>query len=155
MALDPITAGFELGGKLIDRFMPNKAEADMAKLELAKMALDGELTKLLEASKLSMAQLDQETRIAEAQTAINKADAESGNWVQTNWRPMFGWVCVIAFAWNLVLGPMAHFVLSIFGVSPGFTEANMETMLPALFGILGFGAYRTYERVSGSIPKGK
>ena len=148
MALDPITAGFELGGKLIDRFMPNKAEAEMAKLELAKMAMGGELTKLIEGSKLTMAHLDQDARIAEAQAAINKADAESGNWIQTNWRPMFGWVCVAAFAWAYVVGPILHFILTTSGVACSLPETEMEVLLPALFGLLGFGAYRTYEKVN-------
>jgi hypothetical protein len=155
MALDPITAGFELGGKLIDRFLPNKQEADMAKLELAKMAMDGELNKMLEASKLTLAQLDQETRIAEGQIEINKIEAASDHWFHNGWRPAFAWTCILAFFWNLFLGPFVHFVLSTFGISCNLYEANLEILLPPLFGLLGLGAYRTYERINGAIPKGK
>ena len=34
MALDPITAALDIGGKLIDRFFPDPTQRDAAKLEL-------------------------------------------------------------------------------------------------------------------------
>lgn len=50
MALDPITAITDLvsgvGGKLIDRLWPDPAQAQAAKIELAKMAESGELARL-------------------------------------------------------------------------------------------------------------
>ena len=37
MALDPLSAALEIGGKLIDRLWPDPAQAAQAKLELLKM----------------------------------------------------------------------------------------------------------------------
>jgi hypothetical protein len=42
MALDPVTAVLDIGGKLIDRMWPDPAVADQAKLELLKMQQTGE-----------------------------------------------------------------------------------------------------------------
>jgi len=46
MTLDPLSAVFEIGGKLIERFFPDPAKAQEAKLELLRMQQSGELAKL-------------------------------------------------------------------------------------------------------------
>lgn len=46
MSFDPISAVFDIGGKVIDRLWPNPADRDAAKLELLKMQQNGELAKL-------------------------------------------------------------------------------------------------------------
>jgi len=43
MALDPITAALDIGGKLIDKLWPDPAQRDLAKLELLKMQQSGQL----------------------------------------------------------------------------------------------------------------
>uniref|UniRef100_A0A6H1ZM45 Putative holin n=1 Tax=viral metagenome TaxID=1070528 RepID=A0A6H1ZM45_9ZZZZ len=46
MAFDPITAILDVGGKLIDKLLPDPEAKMKAKIELEKMAQDGELTEL-------------------------------------------------------------------------------------------------------------
>lgn len=46
MALDPITAALDIGGKLIDRLFPNPEQRDEAKLKLVEMQTNGELAKI-------------------------------------------------------------------------------------------------------------
>lgn len=46
MALDPLTAILDIGGKVIDKFFPDKDEANRQKIELIRMAQDGELKEL-------------------------------------------------------------------------------------------------------------
>lgn len=46
MAFDPISAAFEIGGKLLDRFFPDPAQKSAAALELAKMKESGELARM-------------------------------------------------------------------------------------------------------------
>lgn len=52
MAFDPITAGIDLakevGGKLIDHFLPDPNEAAKAKVELTKMEQDGRLQEMVQ-----------------------------------------------------------------------------------------------------------
>ena len=42
MALDPVTAVLDIGGKLIDRMWPDPAQAATAKLELIKLQQSGD-----------------------------------------------------------------------------------------------------------------
>ena len=46
MSFDPITALLDVGGKLIDKLLPDPEAKLKAKVELEKMAQDGELTEL-------------------------------------------------------------------------------------------------------------
>lgn len=63
MALDPVSAALEVGGKLIDKFWPDAGEAEKAK----------------QAQFLAtfMAQAD-----------IVKTEAASSHWLAANWRPI-------------------------------------------------------------------
>lgn len=78
--------------------------------------------------------------IALAQIAVNREEAK-GNWFQAGWRPATGWVCVLGFAVNFLISPLA----AGFGVD--IPQADTSTMLPVLMGMLGLGGLRTYERV--------
>ena len=78
--------------------------------------------------------------IALAQIEVNKAEAK-GNWFQAGWRPATGWVCVLGFAVNFLISPLA----AGFGVD--IPQADTSTMLPVLMGMLGLGGMRTYERM--------
>ena len=78
--------------------------------------------------------------IALAQIEVNKAEAK-GNWFQAGWRPATGWVCVLGFAVNFLISPLA----AGFGVD--IPQADTSTMLPVLMGMLGLGSMRTYERM--------
>ena len=81
-------------------------------------------------------------QIALAQIEVNKAEAR-GNWFQSSWRPATAWVCVLGFAVNFLISPLA----APFGfIVP---QADTSTMLPVLMGMLGLGGLRTMERVKG------
>ena len=75
MALDPISAALDIGGKLIDRLWPDPTQAAAAKLELLKMQQEGDLAVMV------------------AQTDINKIEAGSSSLFVAGWRPFVGWVC--------------------------------------------------------------
>jgi hypothetical protein len=75
-----------------------------------------------------------------AQLAINKEEAK-GNWFQSSWRPLTGYVCVLGFAVNFLVSPIA----AGFGVV--IPQADTGTMLPVLMGLLGLGGMRSFERV--------
>jgi hypothetical protein len=70
VAIDPATALLEVGGKLIDRFLPSQADQDAAKLELLRLHQSGELS------------------LIAAQSSIIKAEAESEHWLASCWRPI-------------------------------------------------------------------
>lgn len=70
MALEPITAALDIGGKLIDRLWPDPAQAAQAKVQLLEMAQKGELAQLT------------------ASAEIVKTEAASSHWLAANWRPI-------------------------------------------------------------------
>lgn len=78
--------------------------------------------------------------IALAQIEVNREEAK-GNWFQAGWRPATGWVCVLGFAVNFLISPLA----AGFGID--IPQADTSTMLPVLMGMLGLGGLRTFERV--------
>lgn len=128
MAIDPVTAALDIGGKLIDRLWPDPTQRDLAKLELLKMQQQGEL----------------------AQIAVNQAEAANPNVFVSGWRPAIGWVCGLAFAWNWVGLPMTNALVTIFNDVPiTLAPADLSEMLPVLLGMLGLSGLRTVERLNG------
>jgi hypothetical protein len=88
-----------------------------------------------------------------AQVEVNKLEAQ-GNWMQRSWRPALGWVFVCGAAYTVIVQPVLTWASVNFGwVAPPVLEG--EAMWSMLAGMLGLGAYRTYERVSGVIPQGR
>ena len=76
-----LDAILNMGGKLIDKLIPDPEAKAKAQLELAKMAQDGELTKLANETKLYEVEQENVTRRAEA-------DMGSDSWLSKNIRPM-------------------------------------------------------------------
>lgn len=135
MSFDPITAGIDLLGKVIDRVLPNKVEADKAKAELLVMQTKGELDQLV-------GQLD-----------INKIEAGHQSVFVAGWRPFIGWVCGIALAYAALFEPIMRFVAKVgFAYNGEFPIIDHDITMQVLLGLLGLGAYRTYERVQGVVP---
>lgn len=138
MSFDPITAGIDLIGKVIDRVIPDRVAADKAKAEVLSMQAKGELDQLM------------------GQLEINKIEAGSQSVFVAGWRPFVGWICGIALAYAAILEPIMRFVAEVFFRYMGqFPEINTDITLQTLLGLLGLGAYRTYERVKGVIPPQK
>jgi uncharacterized membrane protein len=70
-----------VGGKLIDKLIPDPEAKAKAQLELAKMAQDGELAKMANDTELYKAE---QGNITER----HKADMGSDSWLSKNIRPM-------------------------------------------------------------------
>ena len=80
---------------------------------------------------------------------VNKEEAKSGNAFVAGWRPFIGWVCGLGCAWNWIGLPIAMFIADLLGRHVGLAQADLTEMLPLLFGILGLGGLRTYEKTQG------
>ena len=84
--------------------------------------------------------------IALAQIAVNREEAK-GNWFQSSWRPACAWVCVLGFAINFLVSPLA----AAFGII--VPQADTGTMLPVLMGMLGLATARSYDKVKKTTTK--
>ena len=95
-----------------------------------------------------LAELDAQLKLALAQTDINKADAQSGNFMQRNWRPFIGWVGGFALAYQFLLQPLLVWVsLAIdWPVPPPLANDMLFSLVTQL---LGLGAMRTFEKIKG------
>lgn len=135
--MDPITLTglFSIGSKLIDRFFPDKAASDAAKLELLKMTQTGEL-----------AQLAADTNLATKQADINIEEAKSDHFFVAGWRPAVGWVCALAFFAKYIGGPAVFVAAQFISKTIILPEIDMFEMMPILLGMLGLGAYRSYDK---------
>ena len=128
MALDPISAALDIGGKVIDRLWPDPAQAAAAKLELFKLQQSGEL----------------------AQLAVNTEEAKHPSVFVSGWRPAIGWICGLACAWNWIGLPVVKVALLIWSNRTiPLAPADLTDMLPILVGMLGLSGYRTIERLNG------
>jgi hypothetical protein len=79
-----------------------------------------------------------ELEMAKGQLAVNMEEAKNTNWFVAGWRPAVGWLCVTGLGYNTMVAPM-------FGLAAG----NFEVLITLLFGMLGLGGLRTYEKVTG------
>ena len=114
------------------RFLPE----DKQKRAEAEREIEAKLTE-------SLANIDL------ANLKINEADAKSGNWFQSGWRPFIGWSCGFALAYTYVMQPILTFVLAQAGYLVDLPAVNLGEMMPVLMGLLGLGGLRTFEKVKG------
>ena len=130
MAFDPITAGLDILGRVIDRVLPNKVEADRAKAELMTMQVKGELDQMM------------------GQLEINKTEAAHASIFVAGWRPASGWICNIGLAYTFLLQPLLTWACTVAGVAqpPGIPFDALYVLLGSL---LGVGTLRTVDKVKG------
>ena len=92
----PLAGLLEIGGKILDKVLPDPAAKAAAQLELLKLQQNGEL-----------AQLAATTDLAKLQIQTNQEEAKTGNWFIAGWRPFIGWVCGAALAYQYLVRPLA------------------------------------------------
>jgi hypothetical protein len=78
--------------------------------------------------------------IALQQIEVLKADAK-GNWFQSSWRPLIGWICGLGLGINYLVSP----ICAGFGIV--IPQADMSVMMPLLFGMLGLAGMRSFDKV--------
>ena len=91
--LDSVGLGplVEVGGKLIDRLIPDPAAAAKAKQELATLEQNGELAKMANEAKMYEVEQDNLTKRLQA-------DMDSDSWLSKNIRPMVLIFLLVAYS---------------------------------------------------------
>jgi hypothetical protein len=134
--MDPITAIASTVGTILDKIFPDAGERDKAKARLAELQINGELSAAADAVKIQIEQI-----------SVNREDAKSDSWFQRNWRPGCGWIGVVALGYASVIEPLARFIASVgFGYAGEFPVLDTTITMQVLFGILGLGAYRSFDK---------
>ena len=130
---------FSLGKTIIDKVWPDKVEAEKVKLKLFEMVQAGEFK-----------ELEAELERARMQVGVNTAEAQSGSNFRGGWRPFIGWICGLGLAYAVLLQPLITGVVQATVPNmQGFVMPDVQTdaLMALLFGMLGLGGYRTYEKV--------
>ena len=112
---------------VIDRVWPNPNEEAKVKLEALKIAM---------ASEMQVHKTNQE-------------EAKHKSIFVAGWRPAVGWVCVGGLTYGFIAYPLLTWASTLWGI-PAPPALDIVHMMGLLGGMLGFGAYRTYEGVKGT-----
>jgi roadblock/LC7 domain-containing protein len=118
-------------GTLIDRLIPDKAEAERARLDMEAALVNA-------ANDAAMAQVE-----------VNKIEAAHPSIFVAGWRPAIGWVCAAGLAWAFVFAPVASWGLVVSGVKAELPDIRTDYLLELVIAMLGMGGLRTFEKMRG------
>lgn len=120
---DAIAAGL----KVLDKFIPDPEAKAKAESELrgALLAWD------------------------QGQLNVNASEAANASVFVAGWRPFVGWVCGGALAYQYIVTPLACWFAAIAGYDMPTPPPLDEVLWQLLFGMLGMGGLRTFEKVKG------
>jgi len=96
-----------------------------------------------------------EAQLNKAQSEINLADAKSvsggiSGFLQRSWRPLIGFSCALAIAWEYVIKNFLIFFLAVFQVETQPLPAlDMGTLMPLVMALLGMAGIRSFEKIKG------
>lgn len=115
---------------VITRIWPDATESEKAKLALLSQ------------------ELEQEFRLQQGQIETNQEQAKHSSVFVAGARPAILWVCGAALAYASIIDPIMRFAARVwFGYEGEFPAIDTEITLQILFGMLGFGGYRTVEKI--------
>ena len=129
---------FDLVSPILDKvlsFIPNPVEREKVKVEQT-------------AALLAALQANDN-----AQLEVDKAEAANPNLFVSGWRPFCGWVAGVGMAWTFVLKPIADWAIAIY--HPGLITPSLDSqqLMTLLFGMLGMGALRSFDKYNGTETK--
>ena len=113
---------------------------------LDKAIPDADLKRKLSHDIATMAE-KQAHELAMAQVNVNKEEAK-GNWFQSSWRPLIGWICGLSLMINYMVSP----ICAGFGIA--IPQADMTVMMPLLLGMLGLAGMRSVDKYNKTDTKG-
>ena len=117
-----------VASKLLGKFIEDKDTKNKLAHEIATMAEK-------HAQELALQQIK-----------VNQEEAK-GNWFQSSWRPLIGWVCGLSLMINYMISP----ICAGFGII--IPQADMSVMMPLMFGLLGISGMRSYDKMKKTDTK--
>ena len=142
MAL-PIAAILGLGGKILERVIPDPVAREEARRQLVEIE-----------NRHDLAFLEADLAVINGQIENNKLETQHGGWFKGGWRPFVGWVCGLALGYKFIFYPLAVSVIQITAYFSGATPVPLEylpeidwiELSTILMGMLGLSGFRTYEK---------
>jgi hypothetical protein len=138
MAIWDLVAGPIIG--IINKLIPDKTAAAAAVAQLQQLQLQGALT----------SELEQLKAITTAQSDINKVEAASPSVFVAGPRPAIMWVCALALFFQYIVRPLIGVGFIVTGKPLSVPLPGLDdTLWQLMFGLLGLGAMRSYDKVKG------
>lgn len=115
----------DLANTVIGRIWPDKTEQEKAQLAAAVTLVQGQM-------------------------AVNQAEAANPSVFVAGWRPAIGWICGGALAFHYIVRPLLPWLFMLFGKPmPALPPLDLGDLFTILFGMLGLGGLRTFEKTKG------
>ncbi len=135
MGLPIIGPIIDIVNKVVDRAVPDPVQKAQLQIELAKLADQA-------------AQREHEEMMG--QIGTNTEEAKSQSLFVSGWRPAVGWIGAFGVGYSCVVEPMMNWVARvIFSYGGNFPILNTDQLFYLITGMLGFGGFRTYEKIKG------
>ena len=142
MSLDITTPwGAVINGviSVIDKVIPHPSQKAAAQLAVLQLQQTGQLEQLKADVQASLAQVD-----------VNKVEAASPSLFKSGWRPAVGWICAVALGVQFLLNPIGSWVAALMGHPVQFPPLDLGTLMSLLFGLVGLGAMRSFDKKVGT-----
>ncbi|MEM6683545.1 MAG: 3TM-type holin [Pseudomonadota bacterium] len=83
------------------------------------------------------------------QAEINKIEAAHRSIFVAGWRPFIGWVCGLGILWAFIGHPVFEWVITLRNLDMAPPDINTDNLLELVLAMLGLGALRTAEKLTG------
>lgn len=135
-----ITAGLQI----INKFIKDPEQAAQAQIEMMKIKQSSEFK-----------EIDATLQQAQMQADTNKVEASNEHVFVSGWRPFIGWICGVSIGLQFIVFPLLSWGFQLYGTPIVFPELPSDMLYSMIFGMLGIGGMRTYEKIkSGPNPGG-
>jgi hypothetical protein len=99
-------------------------------------------------AKAASAIQDFESKIVEGQNETNTAEASHSSIFVAGWRPFVGWASGIGFVYGTIAQPVLSWLVLMVGI-PAPPTVDVTALASLLFGMLGLGGLRSFEKSRG------
>jgi hypothetical protein len=86
---------------------------------------------------------------SQIQGELNKIEAGKRHPFLCGWRPFIGWICGVSLFYNLILRDIVLWFINFNNLQVSIPDSNLESTLQITFILLGFGGFRTVEKILG------
>jgi len=90
-----------------------------------------------------------ESDLRKAQMLINEKEAQHPSIFVAGWRPFIGWIGGVALAYVYIIQPFLVLVLHANKIEIQAPNLDIINLMVLVGGMLGFGGYRTIEKIKG------
>ena len=98
-------------------------------------------------AKIALELQQLENMANQGQIRINEKEAANPNWFVAGWRPFIGWTGGLAIFYTFIASPLIQWYVKIQGLNIVPPNINSAQLFNLVLAMLGFGGYRTYEKL--------